>query len=222
MTSRPETSRPIETSATHTHTHTPTDSATQAARILSAVLAPAVSVFLICLLCGVAGHTRTWVGLGWGAVLGTFCAVIPMIAIHLAVRRERLTDHHVTRREQRWWVFLACVGSVLCGMATTLFLGAPSLLTWMLVTMIAGLVLAGTVTLVGPKVSMHTFCLTSLVVLAALLISLWWLLALPAVWAVIAFARLRLNHHTPAEIALGAVLAVVVIGVSQMFIPAVG
>lgn len=215
-------SRPMETSATHTHTHTPTDPATQVARILSAVLAPAVSVFLICLLCGIVGHAKAWTGLGWGAVLGTFCAVIPMIAIHLAVRRERLTDHHVTRREQRWWVFLVCVGSVLCGVATTLFLGAPSLLIWILVTMIAGLVVAGTVTLVGPKVSMHTFCLTSLVVLAALLISPWWLLALPAGWAVIAFARLRLNHHTPAEIVLGAVLAVVVMGVSQMFIPAVG
>lgn len=223
MPSGPMPSGPMPDTPMETHSaHTPTDLVTKAARVLSEVLAPAVSVFLICILCGIEGHPKVWVGLAWGAMLGTFCAVIPMIAIHLAVRREHLTDHHVTRREQRWWVFLVCVGSVLCGIATVLLLGAPGLLTWILLTMVAGLVMAGTVTLIGPKVSMHTFCLTALVLVAALLNSPWWLLALPVVLPVVAFARLRLNHHTPAEIALGAGLAVVVMLVSQMFVPAFG
>ncbi|MGL4743058.1 MAG: hypothetical protein ACRCXL_01525 [Dermatophilaceae bacterium] len=168
-----------------------------------------------------AGHPRAWVGLGWGVLLGGFCAVIPMAVIHLAVWRERLTDRHVTRREQRWWVFLVCTGSVLGGMAATLLLGAPRLLVWILLTMIAGLVLTGTVTLVGPKVSMHAFCFTALVLVAALLISPWCLLALPALLPLVAFARLRLDHHTPAEIALGVGLAVVVMLASRTFVPVV-
>ncbi|MGL5864888.1 MAG: hypothetical protein ACRCYX_03305, partial [Dermatophilaceae bacterium] len=187
----------------------------------SDVLAPAVSVFLICVLCGVTGHPQAWIGLGWGVLLGGFCAVIPMAIIHFAVRRQRLTDRHVTRREQRWWVFLMCAGSVLAGMTATLLLGAPRLLVWILPTMIAGLVLTGTVTLIGPKVSMHAFCLTALVLVAALLISPWCLLAFPALLPLVAFARLRLDHHTPAEIAWGVGLAVIVLLVSRMFVPVV-
>lgn len=194
------------------------DPVTRVARVLSAVLAPAVSVFLICLLSGVAGD-RSWAGLGWGLLLGGFCAVVPMAAIHLAVRRERLTDHHVTRREQRWWVFLVCTASVLCGVITMLVLGAPSLLVWILLTMIAGLLITGTVTLAGTKVSMHAFCLTALVVLAAILVSPWWLLTLAALLPAVWFARLKLNHHTPAEIALGTGLAVVVMLAAGLLMP---
>lgn len=204
-----------------THVNKPTDPATTAARVLSDILAPAVSVFLICVLCGVVGHTQPWQGLGWGVLLGGFCAVIPMITVHIAVRLEHLTDRHVTRREQRWWVFLLCTGSVLCGMIMTLLLGAPVLLIWMLLSMTAGLVLVGMITLLGPKVSMHAFCLTSLLVLAGILISPWWLLTLPVILPLIALARLKLSHHTPAEIIIGAGLAVAVVLVARQFMPVV-
>ncbi|MUU73464.1 hypothetical protein [Pseudarthrobacter sp. GA104] len=198
------------------------DPAIRSARILSDVFAPAVSVFLICVLCGVAGHPHPWAGLGWGVLLGTFCAVIPMTAIHIAVRREHLTDRHVTRREQRWWVFLVCVGSVLCGMTTTLLLNAPSVLVWIMLTMVAGLVVTGTVTLLGPKVSMHAFCMTCLVIIAALLISPWLLLALLLLLPAVAFARLKLGHHTLVEVILGTGLAFLVIIVAQQFLPDLG
>jgi hypothetical protein len=84
------------------------DPLTRAARILSDVLAPGVTVFLICVLSGSAGDSWSLAGALWGILMGCFCAVIPMTAIHLAVRREKLTDRHVTRREQRWWVFVGC------------------------------------------------------------------------------------------------------------------
>jgi hypothetical protein len=198
------------------------DHATRTARILSDVFAPAVSVFLICVLCGVTGHPHPWAGLGWGVLLGTFCAVIPTGAIRVAVHREHLTDRHVTRREQRWWVFLVCVGSVLCGMITTLLLSAPSLLVWIMLTMVAGLVVTGTATLLGTKVSMHAFCLTSLVLVSALLVSPWWLLALLILLPAVAFARLKLGHHTLIEVILGTGFSFLVITAAQLFMPAVG
>lgn len=198
------------------------DPATRAARILSDVFAPAVSVFLICVLCGVTGHPHTWVGLGWGILIGSFCAVIPTATIHVAVRREQLTDRHVTRRDQRWWVFLVCVASVLGGMATAVLLDAPRPLLWILPTMVAGLVLAGGVTLLGPKVSMHAFCFTSLVVLAAMLLSPWWLLALPTLLPVVAFARLKLKHHTRLELTLGSGLAAAVMLGASAYMPTAG
>lgn len=198
------------------------DTGTVAARILSDGFAPAVSVFLICILAGAAGGSAVLAGVGWGVFAGLFCAAIPMTAIHVAVRRERLADRHVTRREQRWWVFLVCAGSVLCAIATTTLMDAPARLVWILLTMIAGLVVAGGVTFIGPKVSMHAFCFTALVVLAARLLSPWWLLAFPVLFPLIAFARLRLRHHTPLELVLGVILATAVMLIAGMFIPAVG
>ncbi|WP_162144886.1 hypothetical protein [Arthrobacter castelli] len=199
-----------------------TDPSTTAARILSDVFAPAVSVFLMCVLSGIISHPQTWTGLGWGILLGGFCAVIPMAAIQLAVHREYLTDRHVTRREQRWWVFLVCAGSVLSGIVTTLLLNAPALLTWILLTMVAGLALTGAITLIGPKISMHTFCLTALIVLAAMLVSPWWLLSLLVALPLVAFARLKLRHHTVLEIALGVVIALVLMFVARLFMPQLG
>lgn len=198
------------------------DHAVRAARILSDVFAPAVSVFLICVLCGVTGHPQPWAGLGWGVLLGTFCAVIPTAAIRVAVHREHLTDRHVTRREQRWWVFLVCVGSVLCGMTTTLLLNAPNVLIWIMLTMVAGLVVTGTATLLGTKVSMHAFCLTSLVLVSTLLVSPWCLLALLILLPAVAFARLKLGHHTLIEVILGTGFSFLVITAAQLFMPAVG
>lgn len=195
------------------------DRATRAARVLSDVLSPAVSVSLICVLCGVAGHPQPLAGLGWALLLSGFCAAVPMSTIHVAVRRDRLTDRHVTRREQRWWVLLVCTGSVLCGTAVARGAGAPPLLTWILLTMVAGLALTGAVTLVGTKVSMHAFCLTALLLTAALVLSPWWLLAHLPLLPAVTFARLRLRHHTPGEVALGTALAVAVMLTARLFMP---
>lgn len=198
-----------------------TDRTSTAARILSDVFAPAVSVFLICLMTSLIGQSNLVPGLIWGILLGSLCAVIPMIAIHIAVHRQHLTDRHVTRREQRWWVFLVCAGSVLCAIAATVLFDAPDLVLWILLTMVGGLVLAGTITLIGPKVSMHAFCFTALVILAAMLISPWCLVVFPILFPLVAFARLRLRHHTPTELALGVGLSIAVMLSAGVFMPGV-
>lgn len=195
------------------------DPSVRVARILSDIFSPAVSVFLICVLCGAAGSAWKLSGFLWGSVIGCFCAVIPMIVVHIAVRRGRLTDRHVTRREQRWWVLLICVGSVICGLASALLFRAPDLLLWALPSMIGGLVVVGAVTLGGTKASLHAFCFTALGLLAAILLSPWWLLVLLVLLPVVAFARLRLNHHTPFELVLGAALAVAVVLLARLVMP---
>ena len=190
-----------------------------AAQVLSDIFAPAHSVFLICVVAGVTGQVSPLRGLLWGLLLGCFCAVVPMIVIHVAVRREHLSDRHVTHREQRWWVFLICAGSVLCAIATTLVFDGPGLLMWILLTMVAGLVLVGVVTAIGPKVSMHAFCFTTLATIAALLASPWWLLIFALGFPLVAFARLRLRHHTPVELGLGVGLALMVTLSARAFMP---
>lgn len=195
---------------------TQSDTATPAplARVLSDLLAPGVSVFLICLAAGGIGGQTLLAGLLWGILAGLFCAVIPMTIIHLAVRQERLTDRHVTRRDQRWWVFLVCLVSVIVGVAVIALFDGPRLLLWALATMIVGLLVAGGVTVAGLKVSMHAFCLTSLVVMTAALLSPWWLLTAAVLLPLLFYARLRLRHHTWLELVVGTGLAIAIVLVS--------
>lgn len=190
---------------------------TALAHVLSDVFAPAVSVSLICVVAGTAEEHWGFAGIAWGLAAAFFCALVPTIAIHLGVRRRRITDRHVTRRDQRWPIFLVCVVSVLCCLCFAFAFKAPALLVHVLLTMLAGLAIAVTATLLGLKVSMHAFCFTALGALVAVVASPWWTLALLALLPVVAFARLQLRHHTLAEVILGAGLGASVMLASQLF-----
>lgn len=188
-------------------------------RILTELFSPVWTVLAICLVCGSYGHPDPVVGLGWGLFVGAFCAVLPFIIIELGVRRSTLSDRHVTRREQRRGVFIMGISSVICGLVGALALGAPPLLIWALLTMIAGIVVTGTITVVSTKVSLHVFCLVSLILLAALLISPWWLLSAAVLLPAVAWSRLQLRHHSWLELVLGTVLGLVVTLVGWAFVP---
>lgn len=192
------------------------------ARVLSEIFAPGVTVLVLCVVTGYLAQPQGWAGIGWGSVTALFCSVLPMGMIHLAVHRQRLTDHHVTRREQRWWVFLGCALSVICAVALLVLAHGPALLLWLLLTMLVGLLVTGGITVLGLKVSMHAFCFTALVLVAGFLGSPWWLLLLPLLLPVLAYARLRLRHHSLLEVALGTGLAGVVMAVMYELAPTVG
>lgn len=195
------------------------DAGTRAARITTEIFTPVLPVLLICLMCGVYGHPDPWLGLAWGAVIAMFSAVIPFVIVEVAVRRMRLSDRHVTRREQRRGVYAMCIVSVLCGLATVLLLGAPALLVWALLTMVAGLAVCTIVTVLLAKVSVHLFCLTALIIFASLIASPWALVALPILVPIVAWSRLRLGHHSLLETSLGVTLGAVVTLVSWVFVP---
>ncbi|WP_300265499.1 hypothetical protein [Microbacterium sp.] len=190
----------------------------RAARIVTEVSTPAVSVFAVAILCGIQS-TGGWDGAAWGAVLGIFCAVIPYVTLEIAARRGRITDRHVTKRGQRPWAYAMCLASVAAGIVTMLVLGAPILIQWALGTMVAALVISAAVTALGPKVSMHAMCLTAFFVLAALFTTLWWLAGLAILLPVVVWSRLRLEHHSPVEAVLGTIIGAAVTVVSWFFAP---
>lgn len=76
-----------------------------------------------------------------------------------------------------------------------------------------------TPTLIGPKVSMHAMCLTSLGMFAAFLYSPWWLLALAAALPIVIWSRLQLGHHSKIEVVLGTGIAVVLTTVAWLMAP---
>ncbi|WP_197517506.1 phosphatase PAP2 family protein [Microbacterium karelineae] len=188
------------------------------ARIVTEIGTPAVSVVALCVLCGIVGAPGA-AGILWGALLAVFCGVVPYVVLEIASRRNRITDRHVTQRSQRPWAFAICLVSVLAGFVVMLLLDAPALLMWALMTMLAGLVVAGGITIVGPKVSMHALCLTSFFTLASLLLSPWWLLGLAFALPLVVWSRLRLGHHSPVEVVLGTVLGAAVTWGSWLLAP---
>lgn len=196
-----------------------TDASDRAARIITELFTPALPVLIICLMCGVYGHPSPWRGLTWGAIIALFCVVIPFVIVEVEVRRKRLSNRHVTRREERQGVYAMCITSVLCGLATVILLDAPPLLVWALLTMVAGLAVCAAVTVLMAKVSVHLFCLTALIVFAGLIVSPWLLIALPVLVPVVAWSRYRLGHHSLLEMSLGAGLGAVVTLVGWGFVP---
>ncbi|WP_424465194.1 hypothetical protein [Pseudoclavibacter helvolus] len=187
------------------------------ARLITELSTPALPVVVISLLCGTAS-APAWAGLGWGTIPAVLCGVVPYAVLEVASRRGMLTDRHVTQKRQRPWAYGICLVSVAVSVVLLALLGAPPLMFWALGTMLVGLIAAGGITVVGPKVSVHAFCWSALCVFLALLFSPWWLLlglALP----VIAWSRLRLGHHSPVEVVLGTLLGGAVTAVAWFFQP---
>ncbi|WP_255583572.1 hypothetical protein [Dietzia sp. ANT_WB102] len=141
---------------------------------------------------------------GWGLATATGLGVVPQAAIARRVRRKALSDHHVTRREERPLVIVGIAGSVALVMAAQQQRGAPDELRRMTRSALVALGVAGAATL-RIKVSFHTAVMAGMIAVLARELSprYWRLLSLvpPVAWA-----RVQMSHHTPTETALGAVL----------------
>jgi len=143
-------------------------------------------------------------GLGWGLLAATFCGLVPYGVVIAGVHRRRWTDRHLRARQQRPAPFLAAIASVLTGLALLLALDAPRQLVALVVAMLAGLATALVVTLWW-KLSVHTAAAAATVAILALTFGPTLTLTAPTV-ALVAWARVRLGDHTPAQTLAGAAL----------------
>ncbi|UVE93736.1 hypothetical protein [Dietzia sp. B32] len=141
---------------------------------------------------------------GWGVATAAGLGLVPQAAITWRVRRKALSDHHVTRREDRPLVIAGIAGSVAALLAAQQTRGAPDELRRMSRAALVALGVAGTATL-KVKVSFHTAVLSGVVAVLARELSprYWRLLGLVPT---VAWARVRISHHTPTETALGAMI----------------
>lgn len=176
------------------------------ARVVTEVSTPAVPLVIMSMICGIASAPGVR-GLLWGAVPAILCGVIPFALFELAARRGALSDRHVTEHKQRPWAYAIGITSVVIGLALVVSLGAPSLMVWALASMLIGALATAAITVIGPKVSVHAFCLAALCTFLALMFSPWWLLAF-VILPLVAWSRLRLHHHSPVEVLLGSVVGI--------------
>jgi len=149
-----------------------------------------------------------WIRAILWAAISIGVGILPPACLLVAERRRRGDrDWYVTAREQRFGLYalgLVCLAALL---AIARIGGAPRLLLPSLVAALAATAIGALVNRTT-KVSVHVGAATGCAVLLA------WVeprLAFGAAAAValVAWARLRLGHHTPGQVLLGAAIAAI-------------
>ncbi|MDT0532997.1 phosphoesterase PA-phosphatase [Micromonospora sp. DSM 115977] len=178
------------------------------ARAATEVFAPALLAALMPVVVGLHAASPVGVGLAWALVGSLFCSVIPNSLIWWGVRRGRLTDHHIRRREQRRRPLAYGLLSVLVGLAVMIGFGAPRPVLAMVVVMFA-LGLAVTVVNLVWKLSIHAAVAAGA---AAVLVIEFGpaLLASAPVVALVGWSRVRLRDHTVGQVAAGTVVGTLI------------
>lgn len=178
------------------------------ARGVTDLLAPQVLVIAMPPVIGLLG--QGWAGAAWGLVASVLCGGVPAAVIAAGVRSGRLDSHHIVDRASRPAPLLSAVAGVLGALVLLALLGAPRLLLAVVVAMLAALAVTIPVTLRW-KISFHAaVCAGTVVVLAYVLPAAPVLLAGAAVVALVCWARVRLAHHTLAQVAAGAAVGALV------------
>lgn len=146
------------------------------------------------------------------AVSLLFITVLPFGYLIAQIRRGRVTDIHVRRREQRGPVILVFLASWLAGTVALRVLGAPHELIALIGAGICTLVVIGAITLRW-KISMHMGVAAGVLTVVALLFGPQLLILLPLL-PVLAWARTATGDHTPAQVVAGAAVGAIVGGIA--------
>ncbi|HUR02107.1 MAG TPA: hypothetical protein VM347_06195 [Nonomuraea sp.] len=171
------------------------------AKRVTDLLAPQVLVITMPPAVGLIAHG--WSGGAWGLAASALCGGVPAAVIALGVRSGRLDSHHIVDRARRTGPLLAAVAAVLVALVLLVALGAPTLLVATVTAMLVALAVTVPVTMRW-KISFHAaVCAGTVVVLAHVLPVLPTALAGVAVVALVCWARVRLAHHTWAQVVAG-------------------
>jgi membrane-associated phospholipid phosphatase len=177
------------------------------AQLVTEVMSPVVLTVVVILIVSVhsAGVVR---GVALGLVATFFAGALPYGLVLMGVRRGQLSDHLLSRREQRPRMLAIALGSVAAGLLVLRWLHAPRALFALMAGMTAGLVLALAITWFW-KISIHAAAASGTVTSLAIQVSLWWLLLAPLV-ALTSWARVEIRDHTPVQVMVGAVVGAAV------------
>ncbi|MFC4060354.1 hypothetical protein ACFOWE_18780 [Planomonospora corallina] len=149
--------------------------------------------------------TGGWPGAGWGLMASVLCGGVPAGVILAGVRSGRLDSHHLVDRASRTRPLLVAMVAVVVALVLLASLGGPRLLVATVAAMLSALALTVPITLRW-KISFHAAVSAgTVVVLAHVLPAVPVVAAGAPVVAVICWARVRLRHHTTAQVAAGAV-----------------
>lgn len=177
------------------------------ARLVSEAMSPVVLIVFVTLIVALhsAGRVR---GLVLGLVVIFFAGGLPYGLVLIGVRRGQLTDHHISRREQRPRIMAIALASVAVGLLVLRWLDAPHALFALVAAIVAGLAVTLAITSFW-KISIHAAAAAGTVASLAILVSPWWLFLVPLV-VLTGWARVAIRDHTPAQVSVGAIVGATV------------
>ena len=146
--------------------------------------------------------------LKWFVIAQFFLSLIPLINVIWGVRRKRLSDMEVTRREERTQpLLISLISTVLC-MLALLALHAPPVIMALTLAIVANSIVTSAITiLLRWKISLHTAALAAAVTLAGLIFHPLFFAGLLLV-PLMGWSRVVLERHSPLQTFFGGVLAV--------------
>lgn len=169
------------------------------ARAVTELFAP--WVLIIGLFLAVGGNTGGR-GPAWGLLGAAFASMGPMTVIVAGVIVGRYTDHHLTTREQRIIPLALSLIMVITGIFVLHVLDAPADVLAVEAAMLGGLVVTAPITALW-KISFHTGVAMAAVTILTVVYGPALIALLPVV-ALIGWSRVKLTHHTPLQVLLGA------------------
>jgi len=181
------------------------------ARALTEVGAPAVLLGVLPVVLSLATADTVAVGIAWAVVTAVFFAIAPFTWVLVGVRRGRLTDHHIGRRSQRRGPLLVGLACMIIGWLIALVGHAPATLVAYLGTVLLEAATAVAVTLVW-KISLHSWIAALGATALVIVFGPWALLTIPLV-AGVAWSRVRLGDHSPAQVGAGLAAGVLITSV---------
>jgi len=189
---------------------------TRIANLTSDILNPFVVSIILILLLSFKSTSGTLDWVKWSLILIAVSILPVLLVIIYLVRKGRLENHSIILRQQRTKIYLLACICAGAGCIILPYLGASRTLMAAFVAGFSTLVLFMCVNLLW-KISIHTALITASVVILIILYG-----SIAAISVVLiplmAWARIELKHHSPAQAAAGTILsALVVVMVFYLF-----
>ena len=190
-------------------TTAPPRSADRLARVVNEVSSPILANPLVSIAIG--ASTGSW---AWTLLLTVFAGLLPAGVIFGALAIQRISDHHVTDRDERPLIMGAILSSLVLGLIVCLLGGAPGPVTGVDAAMLATLGVLAVITIMGRwKVSVHSAVWAGIAAMLTLTFGPWALLTALVV-PVVLWGRVHVRDHTLAQALIGAVTGAIVAGVT--------
>jgi membrane-associated phospholipid phosphatase len=178
------------------------------ARLVGEVLSPPPILAVLALVIAWASSPTPAMAVVWGGIAAVSASVLPYALILRGVRRGRLTDRNISLRQQRVRFAAVAIASILTGLTVLAAFDAPAEMVALQASIAVGVACGWVITLWW-KISVHAAIAAG----AATVLLLVFGLALLVVWplvALIAWSRVQVGDHTPAQVLAGIALGIVV------------
>lgn len=196
-----------------TTTATPRSAPDRLARFVNEASLPILANPAVSVAVGVS--TGFW---AWTLLLTVFTGVLPAGVIFGGLAMQRISDHHVTDRDERPLIMAAILSSLVLGLVICLSAGAPAPVTAVDAAMLATLAVLAVIAIGARwKVSVHSAVWAGIAAMLTLTFGSWALLSALAV-PLVTWGRVHVRDHTLGQVLVGTVTGAIVAGSTFLLI----